>query len=179
MNPQRIGKYACLETERRFLLNELPEHLLENSTGWLITDRYIPNTRIRLRHMQSLSDDRNIYKLTQKYRAEHQDASETTITNIYLTKIEYDLFSTLGAKLLRKRRYPYKIKDHTFSIDIFEGRYQGLILAEIEFEKIAEKDKFLLPSFAVKDITDDVFFTGGNLVNLTAEEFKEELSKQK
>jgi hypothetical protein len=86
MTSQRIGKYACLETERRYLLNKVPDGLLDNPKGWLITDRYFPNTRLRLRHMKSVSGNENIYKLTQKYRSETQNASETTITNIYSPK---------------------------------------------------------------------------------------------
>jgi hypothetical protein len=72
MTSQRIGKYACLEVEYRYLLSKIPDVLLNNPEGWLITDRYFPNTRLRLRHMQSLSGDENIYKLTQKYRSETQ-----------------------------------------------------------------------------------------------------------
>jgi CYTH domain-containing protein len=70
------------------------------------------------------------------------------------------------------------VQDHSFSIDIFEGRHQGLILAEIELEKKAESDKVVLPSFVLKDVTDDPFFTGGNLVTMTDEEFKQGLSER-
>jgi hypothetical protein len=79
MASQRIGKYACLEVESRHLLNKIPEDLLDSPEGWLIIDRYFPNTRLRLRHMQSLSGNEDIYKLTQKYRSETQNAYETTI----------------------------------------------------------------------------------------------------
>ncbi len=86
MTSQRIGKYACLEVESRYLLNKVPDDLLDNANGWLITDRYFPNTRLRLRHMKSLSGNEDVYKLTQKYRSETQNAYETTITNTYLPK---------------------------------------------------------------------------------------------
>ena len=64
------------------------------------------------------------------------------------------------------------------SIDVFEGRHQGLILAEMELEKKAEADEFVLPSFVLKDVTDDPFFTGGNLVTITDEEFRQGLSQR-
>ena len=70
MTSQRIGKYACLEVECRYMLNKLPDELLENPQGWLITDRYLPNTHLRLRHIKSVTGEENIYKLTQKYRSE-------------------------------------------------------------------------------------------------------------
>ena len=178
MTSQRIGKYACLEVECRYLLNKMPDDLLGSSQGWLITDRYFSNTRLRLRHMQSLAGDEHIYKLTKKYHSETQNAYETIITNVYLTEAEYNLFEALEAKILKKKRYKYSLPSFALSIDVFEGRHQGLILAELEVEHKAEADKVVLPSFVLKDVTDDPFFTGGNLVTMTDEEFKQGLSQR-
>ena len=178
MTSQRIGKYACLETEGRYLLKKFPDDLLETTSGWLITDRYFPNTRLRLRQMKSVSGNETIYKLTQKYRSETQYAYETTITNLYLTEEEYNHLKSLDGKIIKKKRYPYSVKNHNFSIDVFEGRHQGLILAEMEFEGQSELGQFALPLFALKDVTDDPFFTGGNLVTMTEEEFRQGLSQR-
>ena len=178
MASQRIGKYACLEVEYRYLLNKIPDDLLDSSQGWLITDRYFPNTRLRLRHMHSLSGDEHIYKLAQKYRSETQNAYETIITNIYLTEAEYNHFEALEARILKKKRYPYSLPSFSLSIEVFEGRHQGLILAEMEVEQKAEVDDLTLPSFVVKDVTEDPFFTGGNLATMSDEEFKQGLSQR-
>ena len=178
MTSQRIGKYACLETERRYLLKTVPEDLAADANGWFITDHYFPNTRLRLRKMESMTGNETIYKLTQKYRSATQNASETTITNVYLTETEYHFLQPLEAMMLRKRRYPYRAQNRHFSIDVFEDRHQGLILAEIELEKEAEADETVLPVFALKEVTDDPFFTGGNLVTLTDEEFRQGLSQR-
>jgi CYTH domain-containing protein len=178
MSSQRIGKYACLEVESRYLLNKIPDDLLDHLHGWLITDRYFPNTWLRLRHMKSISGNEEIYKLTQKYRTETQNAYEATITNLYLTEAEYKLLESLEAKILQKRRYPYRIQNYSLSIDVFEGRHQGLIVAEMEFENKAKVNEFVLPSFVLKDVTEDPFFTGGNLVTMTDEEFRQGLSQR-
>jgi CYTH domain-containing protein len=178
MTSQRIGKYACLEVECRYWLKEIPDGLLDNPEGWLITDRYFPNTRLRLRHMKSVSGNEQIYKLTQKYRSESQNAYETTITNLYLTPSEYNHLAALEATILKKTRYPYALQSCSLSIDVFEGRHQGLILAEMEFEKKAEADEFVWPSFVLKDVTDDPFFTGGHLATMTDEEFRQGLSQR-
>jgi CYTH domain-containing protein len=178
MTSQRIGKYACLEIERRYLLKTFPEDLLEAANGWLITDRYLPDTRLRLRHMKSVSGNENIYKLTQKYRSAIQNPSETTITNLYLTEEEYRQLESLEGKIIRKKRYPCSLQNHNFSIDVFEGRHQGLILAELEFERQSELGEIALPVFAIKDVTDDPFFTGGNLVTMTDAEFRQGLSQR-
>lgn len=178
MASQHLGKYACLEVECRYLLNKIPDDLLDSPQGWLITDRYFLNTRLRLRHMQSLAGDEYIYKLTQKYRSENQNAYEATITNMYITEAEYNLFETLEAKILKKRRYPYSLSNFSLSIDVFEGRHQGLIMAEMELEKQEEASESMLPSFVLKDVTNDPFFAGGNLVAITDQEFKQGLSQR-
>src|SRR4029453_18246324 len=103
---------------------------------------------------------------------------ETTITNLYLTGEEYKHFESVEGMIIKKRRYPYSVQDHNFSIDVFEGRHQGLILAEIEFERRSELGEFALPVFALKDVTNDPFFTGGNLITITDEEFRLGLSQR-
>jgi CYTH domain-containing protein len=178
MTSERIGKYACLEVECRYLLNKIPDDLLNSPKGWLITDRYFPNTRLRLRRMRSLAGDEYIFKLTQKYRSEMQSAYETAITNIYLTEAEYNHFEALEAKVLTKKRYPYALSGFSLSIDVFEGRHQGLILAEVEVEKKADVDEWALASFIIKDVTEDPFFTGGDLVTITDEEFRQGLAQR-
>jgi CYTH domain-containing protein len=178
MTSQRIGKYACLEVECRYLLDRIPDGLLDRPKGWIITDRYFPNTRLRLRHMKAVSGDENIYKLTQKYRSEAQSAYEATVTNEYLTEAEYHLFEALEAGILQKRRYGYTMQNHSFSIDVFDGRHQGLILAELELEEVPEPHALVPPSFALKDVTEDPFFTGGSLIALADEQFRQGLSQR-
>ena len=178
MGSQHIGKYACLEVEYRYLLNRIPGDLPDTPKGWLITDHYFANTRLRLRHMKSFSGGENIYKLTQKYRSANQSAYETTITNIYLSEAEYHLLDALKGKLLKKRRYPYTLQNYALSLDVFEGRHQGLILAEMELETKAGVAELAFPSFVLKEVTEDPFFTGGNLARMTDEEFRQGLSQR-
>jgi CYTH domain-containing protein len=175
MTAHRVGKYACLEIEFRYLLSRIPDDLPGSDGGWRITDRYLPNTRLRLRHMKSLSGEENIYKLTQKYRSGTQNAYETTITNLYLTEAEYRHFDVLEAGILEKRCYSYPLPGFSLRIDVFEGRHQGLLLAEMEVEQKEGIDGPALPPFVLKDVTDDPFFTGGSLAAMTDEEFRQGL----
>lgn len=179
MTSQRIGKYACLEVEVRYLVSQMPDDLLDLSQGWLITDRYAPNLRLRLREMKALSGDERIYKLTQKYRTEDQNAYEATITNMYLSDAEFRyLESALQARVLKKRRYPYTWQNHALSIDVFEERHQGLVLAEMELEQKPIGDALALPFFAVQEVTADPFFAGGNLAVMTDAEFRQGLAQR-
>lgn len=173
MSSQRIGKYACLELERRYLLKELPADLREQACSWYIIDRYLSGTRLRLRQMTSPSKGTVILKLTQKYREAGQEATETIITNMYLNKAEYNCLSQLPGPEIIKKRYEYRQQEHRYSIDVFEGPLQGLILAEIEAEMAEELAGQPFPSFALKEVTADPFFSGGALAGLTEAEFRE------
>jgi CYTH domain-containing protein len=106
------------------------------------------------------------------------DFREWEYIQTYLTEEEYNQLASLDGKTIRKKRYAHSVQYHNFSIDVFEGRHQGLILAEMEFERQSELGGFGLPLFALKDVTDDPFFSGGNLVMMTDEEFRLGLSQR-
>ena len=175
MEPKRLGKYACVETEKRYLLRRPPE-ALSNESVWDIVDRYWPGTRLRLRSMYSPQGDEWIYKLTQKYHAADQAAAETTITNLYLTEAEYVRLKPLEALVIVKRRHRYVRRGETYSIDVFQRRHAGLILAEREFGDLADAEQSRTPDFAALDVTDDAFFQGMSLAEMSDEDFKEGLA---
>jgi CYTH domain-containing protein len=177
MSSQRIGKYACLELERRYLLQRPPDGLLERGAGAAIIDHYLEDTRLRLRHMR-LASGEQVYKFAQKYQAAHQDETQTTITNLYLSEAEYQRLAQLGGKQLVKTRYRYTYQDREYGIDVFEGELAGLVLAETECASREEVQKLSKPDFALEDVTADPFFKGGNLVNLTNQELSAELERR-
>jgi CYTH domain-containing protein len=177
MSSQRIGKYACLEIERRYLLRELPADLIE-ADSWHIVDRYISNTRLRLRQMTSATNQIIVLKLSQKYREAGQDQTQTTITNIYLNEEEYNCLYQLEAHEIVKKRYKYEYQGCTYGIDVFGGSQHGLILAEVEGETVEEIGSITSPVFALKEVTTDPFFTGGFLAPMTPEEFQKEFAKR-
>jgi CYTH domain-containing protein len=151
--PLKAGKYARFELERKFLLDRAPEGAGDVRT---IYDRYIRGTRLRLRRAEH-ADGRLEYKLNQKTNPSPPDYSVMTITTLYLSAAEYEALSVLPAHELRKCRYhlgPY-------SIDVFEGVLAGLLLAEIELGSEDEMKALALPEFAVRDVSDDVHYTGG------------------
>jgi CYTH domain-containing protein len=178
MSSQRIGKYACLEIERRYLLRELPTDLIGRDHSWYIVDRYISNTRLRLRRMISPSRNKSILKLGQKYRDLSQDHTQATMTTMYLNDDEYQCLEKLEAKEIAKKHFEYEYQERVYGIDVFEGSLQGLILAETECETAEELAQLSLPSFAFKDVTDDPFFSGGFLASINEKKFREGLVKR-
>jgi CYTH domain-containing protein len=172
------SKYARIERERRFLLSELPPGLKLSDAHTQITDNYITGTRLRLRKVRVPSTNEWTLKLTQKHAPAPPDFSRTLITNIYLNQLEYETLSVFEANEIRKNRYPYEHEGRKFSIDAFLGPLRGLILAETDFDTDEELDAFPLPSFAAADVSRDELFTGGRLVELTAEEIRADLARR-
>lgn len=149
----QAGKYARFELERRWLLERLPDGA---GAGSGIYDRYIEGTRLRLRHAEPPHEQ---FKLSQKEAPSPPDYSRTVITTIYLTREEYDVLALLPARELRKRRHHIG----RYSIDVFEGDLSGLVLAETEFASEDEMRAHPMPGFAVREVSDDVRYTGGRL----------------
>ena len=130
-------KYARVEGERRFWLKSLPEDL-DRDAFVRIIDRYIPGTRLRLRLIESPSGEPLAFKFGQKYRARHLESHQTLMTNIYLDEVEYRILARLGGATVIKRRYPYQHAGGIYSLDVFEGHLEGLILLEIESQGEAD-----------------------------------------
>jgi CYTH domain-containing protein len=161
------GKYNLTEREKRFLLVTLPDGL--DTTYRHIEDLYFQDTRLRLRKITDAVGQLLELKLTQKFLNRDQAASERKITNLYLSQTEYELFAKLPGRTLHKRRYSYEAWGRLYSIDVFERHLAGLMLAEVEY---AQHDPIpAIPPFALKEVTDDVFFTGGHLASLSEAEF--------
>jgi CYTH domain-containing protein len=161
------GKYARFELERRFLLERIPDGVA-GADGWAITDRYITGTRLRLRRMEPLRGGDAVLKLGQKDAPSPPDFSRLTITNLYLSAAEYDVLSALPAHELRKRRCRLVHDGRVYGVDEFDGELTGLILAEVGYETADELEAHTeLPGFALRDVSDDVRFTGGALASTT------------
>ena len=165
---KQAGKYARFELERRFLVGRSPEGIVEDR-GWRISDRYIKNTHLRLRRMEPIHGGEIILKLGQKRVPSPPDFSRMTITNIYLSPGEYAVLAELEALELHKLRHSVEHNDRTFSVDVFDAHLTGLVLAEVAFETPDEMDQALdLPPWVIREVSDDIRFTGGALASLTA-----------
>jgi CYTH domain-containing protein len=167
-----IGKYARIERERRFLLQDLPPPLTRAGEHVQIWDNYITGTRLRLRKIRIPATKEMKWKFSQKYALVESDFSRTVITNTYLSQYEYEVLSVFEANEVRKNRHPFIFEDRKFSIDVFLGPLTGLILAETEFETDDEMASLALPPFAVVEVTNDVRFTGERLADSSFDEIE-------
>ena len=135
-----------MEIERKFLVSALPagydqypSHQIEQA--YLSTD---PVVRIRK------EDDQ--YYLT--YKSKGLLAREEY--NLPLNQASYEhLLTKADGIILTKQRFriPLPGISYTAELDIFSGRYEGLMLVEVEFETEEQAKAFLPPDWFGKDVT--------------------------
>lgn len=117
-------KYAVVERERRYLLASVPEGV---ATTREIVDRYVTNTRLRLREIRE-SDGRVVRKLGHKVRLAEGPA-EVACTNFYLDEQEWAVLAALPARTLRKKRHMVHRDGVLVAIDEHQD---GTLVAEID-----------------------------------------------
>ncbi len=171
------SKYARVERERRYLLQDLPEGLSRADHHLQITDNYITGTRLRLRKVRDPRTNKWVVKFTQKFAPDPKDLSRTLITNTYLNAQEAEILAVFEANEIRKNRYPFEFAERKFSVDMFLGDLFGLVLAEVSFETDEELDSFPRPRFALADVTQNEVFSGGRLCYLTFADVRDELTR--
>jgi CYTH domain-containing protein len=170
------SKYARIERERRYLLQDLPEGLTRADHHLQITDNYLTGTRLRIRKVRNPKTNKWVVKFTQKVAPSDVDLSRTIITNTYLNAMEAEALSIFEANEIRKNRYPFEYEGRSYSIDMFLGDLFGLVLAETSFETDEEMAAFPRPAFALADVTNDELFTGGRLSELKFEDIRKAIS---
>jgi adenylate cyclase len=89
------------------------------------------------------------------------------------TEIEYEisaaeaqvLLTKWNAKTLQKTRFLIENGSHTWELDRFEGKLNGLWLAEIELK--SEDEQFELPIWLGEEVTHNTRFLNANLIENT------------
>ncbi len=134
-----------MEIERKFLVKHLPENLMDYPVkkieqGYLCTK---PVVRIR--------QENEDYYLT--YKGGGMLAREEY--NLPLDKEGYEhLRPKIDGNLITKTRYCIPIEGGlTIELDIFEGCFEGMVLAEVEFESVEAAKVFVAPDWFGEDVT--------------------------
>jgi CYTH domain-containing protein len=154
-------KYAHVERERRWRVDPARRPALDGVREVLIEDRYIADTRCRLRRMTDVATGEQSHKLTRKYDA--ADPRARPIVTAYMTADEYDVFALLPALPLSKRRFAVASDGHIWSIDRFEGALTGLETMEIEWPDDAGLRGLTAPGWTVREVSNDSRYQGGSL----------------
>jgi CYTH domain-containing protein len=168
------SKYTRVEYERRFLVSPHSDWRgAVESYSKTFEDKYLRHARLRLRILTDSDTGRRIIKLTKKF--ESTSPYFQTINRILLSPSEYDLLDGLEGDRLKKIRHYHNYRGWIFSIDVFEGELDGLVLCEIEAGGIEELMLAEPPAYVKYEVTEDEFFTGGNLCRTTRAELLRKL----
>ena len=136
-----------MEIERKFLISKLPENLSsynshEIEQGYLCTE---PVVRIR-------REDQHYYMT---YKSKGMMVREEY--NLPLTQAAYEhLKPKADGIVIAKTRYLIPLDDTlTIELDVFHNEYEGLYLAEVEFETEEMANAFIPPAWFGEDVTYD------------------------
>ncbi len=136
-----------MEIERKFIPIDLPQDL-NQFEHHKIEQAYL-NTApvIRIRKQ----DDE--YILT--YKGGGMMAREEYNLPINETSY-YHLLEKADGNVITKTRFLIPIHDGlTAELDIFEGKFAGMLLVEVEFESIEQANRFVPPEWFGKDVTNE------------------------
>jgi CYTH domain-containing protein len=168
-------KYTRVEYERRFLVSPQADwRSAVEAYSKRFEDKYLQHSRLRLRILTDSDTGRRLIKLTKKF--ESKSPYFQTISRILLSPGEYEIFDALQGDRLRKARHYHIHRGRVFSIDVFAGELDGLVLCEIEAEGLEELMSIQPPAYVRHEVTEDPFFTGGNLCRTTRAELLRKLS---
>jgi adenylate cyclase len=115
------------EIERKFLVKQLPERLdqfphQEIVQGYLAAES--SGVQVRLRKKG------NAHSLT--YKRDTENGREER--EISLSAEQFDtLWPATAGRRLTKQRYEVPCNEHIIEIDVYRGRHDGLVVAEVEF----------------------------------------------
>jgi len=157
----KTPKYSMPENERRWLVDSSFVDKLNGEPHYIIKDKYLSHSRMRLRMAIHSANRVEIYKLSKKYGSNHPISEP--ITSIYLTKKEFDTFSSLDGELIAKKRYEYFENKNRFLIDVFSGRHEGLVISEFSHDDLERVEKVNPPSFTKREISAVSELSGASL----------------
>lgn len=169
------AKYSRIEYERRFLVSPDSDWKIHAEPySKTYDDKYLHDSRLRLRVLTDSDSNRRLIKLTKKFESESPYFQ--MITSIILSPDEYQIFNSLKSSPLKKTRYYHNYRGQIFSIDVFEGELKGLILCETESDSLESLMSAEFPLYAKLEVTEDAFFTGGHLSRTLSLDLRNKLS---
>ena len=144
----------ALEIERKFLVDEKKVAALNLTGGEKIFQGYLsrnPTVRVRVKAEKGFltikSKNVGIVRNEFEYEIPLADAEE--------------LLKLCEPNILQKVRYKVEHAGKIFEVDIFEGRHQGLILAEVELNSPTEIVD--LPSWIGKEVSNNPRYFNSSL----------------
>jgi adenylate cyclase len=135
------------EIERKFLVNQLPDHLaelphMEITQGYLAFDQRGLEVRMR-----KVGEAR--YLAHKLHRGDTRIEREITLSDDQFE----ELWPATKGRRLRKVRYLVPHDGLTVEIDLYKGSATGIMVAEIEFPDRASRTAFQKPDWLGEDVS--------------------------
>ena len=167
-------KYSRVEYERRFLVSRNADWRNDVESYFkTFEDKYLTDSRLRLRILTDSDSERRVLKLNKK--SDSASPYFRTVSRILLSPDEYCLLDRLPGDRIRKTRFYQTYRGRVFSIDVFDGDLDGLVLCETEADGLEELMSAEPPPYAAQEVTSDPFFEGGNLCRASRADLKRKL----
>lgn len=145
------------EIERKFVVQSVPFSLEKYPTytirqGYLLVSPDEDEVRVRQKE--------DLFFLTIKKGV----GLERQEIEIEITHQQFEnLYAATADHCLGKRRFEIEYKSYLIELDIFTGRLNGLIIAEVEFKTVEESRLFKIPEWFDREVTEDAGFANRNL----------------
>lgn len=135
-----------MEIERKFLIHKMPDSLCDYPCR-LIEQAYLNvNPVVRVRR-----EDETYYMT---YKGSGMMTREEY--NLPLDTSSYaHLLAKADGNIITKRRYLIPFGGYTIELDVFEGMFAGLVVAEVEFPTEEAATVFVPPEWFGEDVTFD------------------------
>jgi adenylate cyclase len=135
------------EIERKFLVKALPPNVkrFENrriDQGYLAVDD--DRTQVRLRRA-----GKRCALTVKRGRGRSREEYEIELTPAQFAK----LWPATAGRRLRKTRFDIPFGDHVIELDVYNGRNDGLVVAEVEFDNEKDCANFRPPSWLGAEVT--------------------------
>jgi Uncharacterized protein conserved in bacteria len=69
----------------------------------------------------------------------------------------------LSKQLIEKERFLIPVGNHTYEVDVFHGRHEGLVIAELELN--SESESFEKPDWLGEEVTGDIRYYNAYLAS--------------
>jgi CYTH domain-containing protein len=148
------------EIERKFLVNERIHDVLTTLEPKTIRQGYILDAedgrtvRVRTKGTKGFLTIKGASEGISRSEFEYEIPVDDAVTLL-------DDFCPLT---LEKERYAVEVGGKTWDVDVFHGKLEGLILAEIELK--SEDEAFEKPEWIGKEVSDDVRYYNVQLIRL-------------
>lgn len=147
-----------VEIERKFLVSNLEECLQHHTKSITIVQGYLsfdPVRTVRIRKTDTKAF------LTIKGKSNETGDTRFEWEKEIKENEAIQLFDLCLGETIRKTRYVIPYLSHMFEVDVFSGKLQGLVIAEVELSTADEQ--LDLPSWIGKEVTGDSRYYNSDL----------------